>query len=277
MRKGSVPPGGWNARSFQQHGATLVTDFVRVARYSRRRFEKGLRESLLGHMRSQVDRLVATIRERKAAKAPGDDAPAFSVVLDLPGSEAFWTALLNDIFRDREDIVVETMVRPAIQSLVSQGANKTSVLLGTSLPVSTEQTVLPAIANQLAQNVRNINATTRGQLQEIITQAVQKGSTVRDTMKRITDEMGPKLEARAATIARTELNQAFTKGSIQTFLASPTVTHVSVIGCLHRNDSNNYWHGQHTCNIKMVPKQNANELTFHPNHTGTMVPAAFTA
>lgn len=268
-----MPPGGWNRLTFQRGGATLVTDFVRVARYSRRRLEKSVHDRMMGVMRSQVDRLIGTIHERKSVKAGHED---FNVVLDLPGSQAFWTALLNDIFRDREDVVVEDAMRPAIMSLLSQGANKASLLLGVGLTPATTQHVLPSLATQLAKNVRQINVTTREQLQEIISDEIAKGSTVRATIDAIREKMGPKMEARAATIARTELNNAFTRGSVEAFMQSPTLTHISVVGCLARNDSNNYWNGQHTCNIKMVPKQYATQLKFHPNHSGTMVPAAFT-
>ena len=90
------------------------------------------------------------------------------------------------------------------------------------------------------------------------------------------DEALPAFNAsRINTIARTETNNAWTRGSVASFQESTTLSHVSVIGCEAREPNSPQYRGESTCNVQDVPVEDAGLLDFHPNHTGTIVPSRF--
>jgi hypothetical protein len=54
-----------------------------------------------------------------------------------------------------------------------------------------------------------------------------------------------------------------------------TILTVSVVGCQMREPKGPVFHGESTCNIEEVSVYDMDLLEFHPNHTGTIVPAEF--
>lgn len=217
---------------------------------------------------------LAELEIRKSAKDASDIPPITSEVL-VPNDPVFWSSIIGQVFATDKDIIVEQIVRPDIQSMVAQGAEKTSIVMGAPLTPKMNQDVLTPLANNLAKKIRGVNETTRQQIMAIVQRAQADGITVRETAKLIKEEVPQLAEWRAYTIARTELANAYTKGSIEALRQSPNLTHISVVGCSGTDDSSHTFDGRHTCNIKMVPIERAGELTWHPNHTGTVVPAAF--
>lgn len=221
-------------------------------------------------MAEVTGRASAELELRKSKKDLGDPQDVF-----VPSDPVFWTKIIGEVFKDDNDIVIEKAVLPDIQSLVAQGAEKTAAAMGTPMPPKFTQDVLTPMANTLARRVTGVNETTRLNISRIVEKAQAEGLGVRDTVVQIKKEMPDIAEWRAQTIARTELANAYTKGSLEVLKRSPNLTHISVVGCDGVNDSDNFFDGRHTCNIKMVPITRVDELTWHPNHTGTVVPAAF--
>lgn len=256
-------------------GTKLITDLVRLHRYARHRREKSLTDLIspliLRQGEEVVSRALAELEIRKSAK--GEEAVTNEVL--VPSDPVFWSGIIGQVFADDKDIVIEGIVRADMQSLVAQGVDKTALVMGTTLPPKFTQDVVTPLANNLARNITGINETTRLQIAKIVEGAQADGLTVRETAKLIKEKMPGIAEWRAQMIARTELANAYTMGSLEVFKRSPNLTHVSVVGCGGVDDSNHFFDGRHTCNIKMVPIERAGELRWHPNHTGTVVPAAF--
>ncbi len=63
--------------------------------------------------------------------------------------------------------------------------------------------------------------------------------------------------------------------ALQAYLDGKVVSHISVIGCEAVEEGIPEYKGVPTCNIRNVPVEDAHELAFHINHTGTMVPTGF--
>jgi len=130
-------------------------------------------------------------------------------------------------------------------------------------------------ARDIAQRITGINDTTRKQFERAIQNAIGQGMTVTETAQFLVDKFPDMAESRIRTIARTELNGAYAKGSVASYLQSDVVAHVSVIGCEAREPGSPTYRGESTCNIQDVPVVDADNLQFHPNHTGTIVPSGF--
>ncbi len=261
MRKGAIPFGGWNAVSFIDSGATLVTDMVRQARYSRKRRQAGLAAALELAMLAQANEVIAGI-----ILAAGGSADS---------QRLKWATVLDAVFGPKHDATIEDVVRPDIQSVLAQGVEKTAVLLGVKLPDNASATIITPAANRMAKIAVTINRETRAQIDAIISKRAESDASAAATAAAINESFPAVAAWRADMIARTELNNAYTQGSIQTYKRTPLLSHVSVVGCTGVNDSKWNWRGIPTCNISMVPVDFAHELTWHPNHAGALVASKF--
>jgi hypothetical protein len=195
MRKSSAPAEGWNAASFAERGAKLIEDLVTMARYSRGRRE-GECQAKVKKMLMEPFQACADLG-RMRAKAPTD-------------SEHFWDAVLREVMASYPDTKITTLVAADIQSLVSHGASKTNLALGTPVTADHIASQTPAAAYKVTEHLSGVSNTTRDQIAKIIGDAVQAGMTVDDTAKLIL-AVGEEMTAfRARGIARTELNNAYT-------------------------------------------------------------------
>ena len=103
-------------------------------------------------------------------------------------------------------------------------------------------------------------------LRNIIEKGVAEGKTVealtgeiKNYFKTFTDKDG----WRVKRIARTEASNAWDQVALKGY-GELGVKTIDVVGC-----EDNFT----DCNAKGVPIEKADELVFHPNHTGTIVPA----
>lgn len=263
----SVPPeGGWNRLTFAQYGKVLIRDLLKLSRYVRANRYKATRDAAERVISGQIDRVLARATEKQAK----------DVEFSLPTTEVFWTTVLNQVFEgneNRQEIV--NAMRPHIMSAVSQGYSKVAPAMGVSPTEDVTKVTIPRIGNEIASKITGIDDTTRERLRRIIQQGIDNGETTEEVAKRIREASDSISRIRAQTIARTELTNAYTRGNIIAFQQTPSLTHVSVIGCNGVNDSDHYYQGRHTCNITDVSVDEAHLLTFHPNHTGTMIPSRF--
>src|SRR5437588_11165492 len=102
--------------------------------------------------------------------------------------------------------------------------------------------------------------------------------SVSETAGLLERELPPIFGNRALTIARTELNSAWSLGAANSFLQSETLTHISVIGCEAREPRSPHFLGESTCIYPDLPVHQLDEflaIGFHPNHTGNLVPSRF--
>lgn len=270
-----LPPGGWTAQSFAAHGQALVLTTARVAQITQRRAIPVLARASLNVFNRQLAAVIkyATGAEarlsQRSAKAP------LTIDLEFPAHEGLWLEAIDQVFKEANlDIVTELM--PPIQSVMGQGYSKVSILLGQDW--QDNNATIAREARNIAQRVVQVNNTTKNNIANSIKDSIKAGQTVSETARQLEERVPKIFGNRALTVARTELNNAWTEGAMTAFKASETLTHISVIGCEAREPSSPQYNGQSTCNYPDLPVIEIDqfmEVGFHPNHTGNVVPSGF--
>lgn len=273
-----IPTNGWNAQSFARYGGAMILTLARLAKLTQRRAAPIIAGTALRMFKSQLREVIERVttnahghndRQRRAllvgAKADID--------FELPSHEGLWAEAMNAVFREaRIEAVAELM--PPIQSVMAQAYNRTSILMAQE-PSPNVGSLVAREARQVAQRVASVSETTRRNIAVAVRDAVRNNLSVTDTAAYIEARVPQIFGNRSLTIARTELNNAWTKMSVRSFQESSTLTHVSVIGCEAREENSPQYRGESTCNIQDVPVADADQLEFHVNHTGNIVPSRF--
>ena len=283
--KSHVPKDGWNSESFRLHGATLILTLQKIALLTRRKAEPEVRQRMRRIIQTQADLTIARVARisgraieslaRKnvfdlAPKTP--DLPSNSVSVSLVAEEGIWDEALRRVFEETTEEAVKEML-PPLQSVAAQGYSIANRLLGQADVAATHRH-LAGVTHDIADRVVRINETTRRKIAHEIRDSLDRGLGIRETAENLRDKVTELSDARLNCIARTELNNAWTQGSLQSFRESPTILAISVIGC-SAQEPGWTWHGEPTCNIQDVPIESAHELVWHPNHQGTVVPSIF--
>lgn len=273
-----IPPEGWRASSFRLHGLAMIRTMHKAALVTQRQQMAQIVRDVTRAFIRQIDEV---LRRFLATSSFGRSVKVNTTDVFLNAHETLILEILNDVLEETGAKVLAEIV-PGVRSTLDQGYSKTSVLLAQD-PKVRDNPNLQRRARELAARITGIPDTTRKRFETILKNSVANKLSVAETTKAIREKL-PKIQAnRALTIARTELNRAWTDGAIQAFQESKTLTTVSVIGCESREedrwDQPSYqqflYNGESTCNIQDVPVADADKLEFHPNHTGTMVPSGF--
>lgn len=271
--KFAVPEGGWNSRLFALHGTWLLRTMIRAAQITQRRSAPIVARNAMRVFRKQLDQIINRVTG-KMAETPGHKDP--SVTLMFPQHAALWASAIDQVLRETGlDAILEIV--PPVQSTMAQGYSKTGILLGQPSDPDVNQRIARE-ARAVAQRISGIGQTTRNQMETVVRNSIEHGLTVGETAQVMRDVMPQKFANRALTIARTELNNAFTRGSSMQFQNSDVVSHVSILGCQAREPDSPQWNGESTCNYQDLPVHDIDaflEVGFHINHTGTMVPSRF--
>lgn len=265
-----IPPEGWNAQTFARHGQAMILALARVAKITQRRAAPILATKCNKMFRRQIEAVNRRVIEWSRSKAP---KPKPTVIeLDLPQNAELWVEAMNEVFAEGGLEAIAT-VMPDVQSVMAQGYSKTSILLGQKPDDVARLVTIQSRA--IARRITNISATTRARIMTVVKDSIESGLTVVETAAAI-ESAAPQIYGnRSLTIARTELNNAWTKMSTTAMQESETITEVSVIGCEAREANSPTYRGESTCNIQGVPINDADSLEFHVNHTGTIIPSAF--
>lgn len=276
-----IPPQGWRANSFRANGRAMIMALHRVALITQKQQAATVARLLSAAFRKQCETAIGRFLNHIHFLPSGRSAKATTADIFAPGMESILMDALEQVLRETGVKISAEMI-PPITSTLTQGYSKTSVLLGQK-PARNVETILARRARGLASKITNISATTRKRFQALLNRAVRDELSIADTAKAILKRF-PKIQGnRALTIARTEMNNAWHQGSIQAFKESKSLTHVSVIGCESREVE--LWgkpyyqefmfRGESTCNIQDVHVADMDQLNFHPNHTGTIIPSRF--
>lgn len=260
-----IPEGGWTAREFAARGRSLMVTLHRVAVISQRKGVAKLAPIVHRTFRHQVERVIQKIQNLGKR--------LHTVDLLFPSNEALWASVIAEVLNESgEAVTIEVM--PVAQSVMSQGYSRTAHFLAQTEARDIAVRITNA-SRRLAQRIANIDETTRRAFQRVLGEAVAQEMTVAETVRHLRARMNGISAGRAMTIARTELNTAWTEGTKLSFRENRAITEVSVIGCEAREPNSPQYRGESTCNIQGVPVADMDLLTFHPNHTGTIVPSAF--
>lgn len=261
-----VPREGWTRATFAQDGRRLMLALHRTAQLTQRKAIPFVARKAKSFLDGQVDALISRVKNRRGVKSS-------IAAID----EATWLHALEEVISESHlELALEIV--PPIQSVLSQGYSKTATMLGDK-PEPGSNAEIAQQARGIAQKITRINDTTRREIENTIRDSIEHGAGVVETAEKLRERMDGLNHNRSITIARTELNNAFTQGSARAYKESETLTHVSVIGCEER-ETNNQWqyNGQSTCGYLMLPKHELDaflEVGFHPNHGGTICAAAF--
>lgn len=265
-----VPEGGWTEESFASHGHLLIAGLSRVAKTVQR---KGIRD-----LSRIVSRLIRQHAEDVIGRVEKIRAGTFSRKAEEGSTEfafldAAWALALEQVMAEAAiEIVVE--LTPPIQSVMAQGYSKVNLLLGQEVRESINGDIARE-ARGIAERITRTNETTRKQFETIIRESITAGDSVAETATVLREKVRDIASWRSLTIARTELNNAWTQGAVASFQQSKAITHCSVIGCEAREPGSPQYRGESTCNIQDVPLSDLGLLTFHINHTGNLVPSKF--
>lgn len=271
-----IPPGGWTAESFIEHGARMVQTMARTAKIMQRKAAPMFIELSRKIFRSQIHRIIRRAEQSRQHFRLGIRSLPESIVLDFPQEEALWAEAIDYVMQS-EGIQVVTQMVPPIQSVMAQGYSKTNILLGQRSDAQVNAEITRQ-TRDIAKDVVGINETTRKNILNAVKDGVAQNKTVPELADYIEERTGKIFGNRAVTIARTELNRAWTRGAAISFEQSDAITKVSVIGCERREASSPHYKGQSTCNYPSLPIAELDaflEVGFHPNHSGTLVPSGF--
>lgn len=268
------PEGGWTAESFARDGVRLMLAMHRQALISQRRAIPVVARQASKLFKDQLEQIIqlATRGERAASLPDSKRLPDESDLLFGSG-EQLWIAAMNRVFEESGIDAVATIV-PPVQSVLAQGYSRTSAFLGQTANPD-RNPYIARRAQEIAQSITRINDTTRERFRRVIERSIADGDTVSETARALRKELPNINASRQLTIARTELNNAYSNGAVQSFKESSTVTHLSVIGCEAREANSPQFQGVSTCNIKNIKVSDVDQVRFHINHTGSWVPTNF--
>jgi hypothetical protein len=241
----------------------------RLAMITQRRAVPILARTSRDLFRRQLAAVVRHATTNKAAKAD------LVVDLEFPQHEGLWLEAIESVFRGA-NLEIVTEVMPSVQSVMAKGYGTVSELLGhTAIDNNAE---IARKARTIATKVTAINDTTKDNIINSVRRSIAGGLNVSETAAALERDVVPIFGNRALTVARTELNNAWTEGAATAFKASETLTHLSVIGCEAREPNSPQFNGESTCNFPDLPITQLDAFLavgFHPNHTGTLVPSGF--
>lgn len=152
---------------------------------------------------------------------------------------------------------------------VASGINDINNFFKTEIDNSFKNPAIKLSVEKLSRNYVNQTLNTRrDDLRRLVATAIDKGQSVQDLKQSIQKEFealvsGPKEAWKAMRIARTEASNAWDQAGLAGY-REMNVEFVDVIGCEDMETD---------CNARNVPIADADNLIFHPNHTGTIVPA----
>lgn len=268
-----IPKEGWNAQNFALYGEQMILTLARVAKITQRRAAPGLAQNCKAMFRGQIHeinrRVLSWSRSTRTAKAPT------SVTLDLPQNAELWVEAMNEVFADAGLDAIATIL-PPVQSVMGQAYSKTSIILGQE-PDEVAR-IVTTQSRSIARKITAISETTRKRITAKVVESIEAGLTVVETAQALEDAAPEIYGNRSLTIARTELNNAWTKGTLLAMGESRTITHFSVIGCEAREANSPQYNGESTCNIQDIAINETEEFLavgFHPNHTGNIIPSRF--
>ena len=264
----------WNAAEFRLQGRALMVALHRMARISQAKAAIEIAKIANALFKRQIEQVVyiatsGTVKPGKAADMAYPQAVVAAQSIDV------WDRAIQEVFGREATVDTVLQLLKPIRSMLDQGYTRTATVLQN--PIPPRPMVHPQIqrdAEQIAQRITNIPNTTRAVLRREIEKSIAENENIVETAIRVLDKMPKRDESRALTIARTETNNAYTRGAIIGFEENGDVLEVSVIGC-SQVEQNWLWNGKPTCNIEGVPIGSARELEWHPNHVGTLVASKF--
>jgi len=282
-RSVNIPAGGWTNRTFKsQAGVRLIAAIMRVRRSAQARSVRESANLLYDFLTKQVDDVIAVAEElgRGLPKYPKREDHA-----------ALWKRVVFNVFSDAEPYL-KAKYKPVFTSMMMEVYRKTCVLLSVDWRrgdtgafekrIERVMRVVPLIVKSNRKRIERSIA--RSLASGDVTVADVSDDLKKSLKKQITGK-GVGLGGNAAVGSSNRAADEAVKAAIRTtrvgtgkgsIKESNVVTHVSVFGCETIEDEGPmFYAGIPTCNIQDVPVEDMDELEFHINHTGAIIPSQF--
>jgi hypothetical protein len=290
-RKSAVPEGGWTHENFVGDARRkLVLDVIYANRAARLAGMRALTRKLEDLIKEQIENILLSVVSsysrlfnvsvRAAAEVAEEEEeeeeslPLWLLLLPAYRNNAeMWNLAIEAEF-SRSNLPLLTIVTPTIQSVAGNVFSKSNALLGVK-PTARQAADLQKRTSALAKKVVVINQTTQRRLSDIISDSINNGDAVAETVSKVRAKIPSIATNRVPTIVRTEMGRAADEAMKHSMKISGTVSHFDVIGCEKIEPGIPTLNGIPTCNITGVPIRYESSIEFHINHTGVIVYGAF--
>mgnify|MGYP003631505908 CR=1 FL=1 len=271
------PEGGWTDDNFRTPaGLKLLRDQVSIQTRWKKHGIKSLAAMLDRHTKTLFADIFRDVLNGYSARE-GKHVAIFekaSATLNPVGDSHLWANAMNNAF-EKFNINATADAGPIVEQQSTGIQSDVTTVVGGRRPTKTEISRMKPRARNLAAKVKNVSETTRTKLAKEIQRAIDDRLTIPETVKRLRKRVPQIAANRIPTIARTEMGNAADQINIDTLQEMQVVSHVSVVGCQAIEASAPTHNGVPTCNIQDVPIEEADLLTFHPNHTGLIISSRF--
>ena len=273
-RTSSVPMGSPKMAATQR--VKIQRDLIRMRRSLMIEGSRGMAKTLRGFFTQKLDEICdkVELHARHHLRAAGVPQRKAGVDIGFGSAEHTWKQAIQEVLGPSATVELTADYLPTVQSIAAKSYSRTCLFLGDAEAADASVKILRR-AQAMARQVTSINETTRDRLINSITGALDDGQTLAETIATIRSEIPEIAAGRIPTIARTEVGRAIDEGTKEAMGESSTITHVRVIGCEAIEPKIPTMDGVPTCNICGVPVSRLDELEFHINHTGCIVPQFF--
>lgn len=232
---------------------------LRMSRLTKKTAGKKIKKAVKEYFNDQQGEVKQAFNEHfsKAAEIEGKATPA-----ERAQAEAFLKAIKAKVFNEAGKAKIGKALKPGYTAVIMKAVADLNEVMGTSVDGGTTNPSITEGIGRLARRVGKVNDTTRDAIENNILAGVDAGESVPELAARIEHVYGVADTSRAVMIARTESSLAYDKGAILSY-KDAAVEYVDVIGC--EDDTPD-------CNATHVSIDEADQLEFHPNHRGVIVP-----
>jgi len=243
----------------------ICEDFIKSAtkpkRFQRRYLEAALRSrnlvedrfvgKLSEYFKKQEERILQNLRgyDSKSAKADLSELTP-ELIFDLNIEKGF----------------LEDEIRPLHTSAVQKGISDINTITGAGVNINLSNPFVKAAIAKLGQKITGeVPGNTLKDLSKIIVKSVDESWNINQIQDAIQDKFDGFQGYRARMIARTESRMAWDVGAIVAYKDLGVQT-LDVVGCTQFEPDSD-------CGRQGVPISQADTLTFHPNHIGSLAPS----
>ena len=233
---------------------------------SRVRIQKDMLRGIQGFFESQGERFIRFFNKNAKSVAQINKTKSTQQKnIDVAG-------ILNAFFNSTEDQVLSDSLRDYHYLGISVGVQDINYLMNGNVDFGLSK--VEGLMERIGSKVVRINETTRMKIRDIIVNGIDESLDITQISDNIKGHIDNYYYGRSMTIARTETRIAIDEGNKVAF-KELGVKMFDVVGCSDeaKEYGGNEPYGSGYCNVKNIPQDQINEIFFHINHIGAIVPS----
>ncbi|MCH9665151.1 MAG: phage portal protein [Gammaproteobacteria bacterium] len=182
------------------------------------------------------------------------------------------SSILLAFFSSTEDSILRDTLRDFHYLAISVGIQDINYLMNGTVDFGLNK--VEGLMDRIGSQVVRINETTRMNIRDIVVDGINDNLDITQIADNIKGHIDNYYYGRAMTIARTETRIAIDEGNKVAF-KELGVKMFDVVGCSDKATEHGGTepHGSGYCNVKNIPHDQINEIFFHINHIGAIVPS----